>query len=91
MRRLSRIQLTGGPAAAEGSGGSARTIAGFKQLRDTGQTARNIFRAAGFTTGKPWFYVNPNYTFINAEAEEKDPLSILNFYRRCLLQPQAPR
>ena len=42
-------------------------------------------RAAGFTTGKPWFYVNPNYTFINAEAEEKDPLSILNFYRRCLL------
>ena len=39
---------------------------------------------AGFTTGKPWFYVNPNYTFINAEAEEQDPLSILNFYRRCL-------
>ena len=39
---------------------------------------------AGFTTGKPWFYVNPNYTYINAEAESKDPLSILNFYRRCL-------
>jgi oligo-1,6-glucosidase len=41
-------------------------------------------RNAGFTTGKPWFYVNPNYSSINAEAEEKDPLSILNFYRRCL-------
>lgn len=39
---------------------------------------------AGFTTGKPWFYVNPNYSFINAQAEERDPLSILNFYRRCL-------
>jgi oligo-1,6-glucosidase len=39
---------------------------------------------AGFTTGKPWFYVNPNYTSVNAEAEDKDPLSILNFYRRCL-------
>jgi len=39
---------------------------------------------AGFTTGKPWFYVNPNYSFINAEAEDKDPHSILNFYRRCL-------
>ena len=39
---------------------------------------------AGFTTGKPWFYVNPNYSFINARTEERDPLSILNFYRRCL-------
>ncbi len=39
---------------------------------------------AGFTTGTPWFHVNPNYTTINAEAEEKDPNSILNFYRRCL-------
>ena len=41
-------------------------------------------RNAGFTTGKPWFYVNPNYKRINAEAEEQDPESILNFYRRCL-------
>ena len=39
---------------------------------------------AGFTTGKPWFYVNPNYSFINARKEDADPLSILNFYRRCL-------
>ena len=39
---------------------------------------------AGFTTGKPWFYVNPNYKKINVEDEEKDPLSILNFYRKCL-------
>ena len=39
---------------------------------------------AGFTTGKPWFYVNPNYSFINAEMEDRDPRSILNFYRRCL-------
>ena len=39
---------------------------------------------AGFTTGKPWFYINPNHETINAEAEEKDPDSILHFYRRCL-------
>lgn len=39
---------------------------------------------AGFSTAKPWFYVNPNYPEINVEAEEKDPDSILNFYRRCL-------
>ena len=39
---------------------------------------------AGFTTGKPWFYVNDNYTRINVEAQDKDPDSLLNFYRRLL-------
>ena len=39
---------------------------------------------AGFSSVKPWFYVNPNYRKINVAAEEKDPDSILNFYRRCL-------
>ena len=39
---------------------------------------------AGFTSGKPWFYINPNYVKINARAQEKDPCSILNFYRSCL-------
>ena len=33
---------------------------------------------------EPWFYVNQNYPEINAEAEERDPDSILNFYRKCL-------
>ena len=41
-------------------------------------------RNAGFTEGEPWFTVNPNYQTVNAEAEECDPSSILNFYRRCL-------
>lgn len=36
---------------------------------------------AGFTTGEPWIMLNPNYTDINAEAEEGDPDSILNYYR----------
>ena len=39
---------------------------------------------AGFTTGTPWFPVNPNYREINVRREEADPDSILNFYRRCL-------
>ena len=37
---------------------------------------------AGFTTGKPWFYVNENYRDINMAQQENDPDSILNFYRR---------
>ena len=39
---------------------------------------------AGFTTGTPWFHVNPNYPGINVEQQEQDPDSILNFYRKAI-------
>ena len=39
---------------------------------------------AGFTTGKPWFYVNQNYGKINVAQQENDPDSILNFYRKAI-------
>ncbi|WP_263375388.1 glycoside hydrolase family 13 protein [Granulicella aggregans] len=40
---------------------------------------------AGFTTGDhPWLAVNPNYTEINAAAEEADPASVLNYVRALL-------
>ncbi|MGN0976668.1 MAG: alpha-amylase family glycosyl hydrolase, partial [Faecousia sp.] len=39
---------------------------------------------AGFTTGKPWFYVNENYKQINVAAQERDPDSVLNFYRKAI-------
>ena len=39
---------------------------------------------AGFTTGKPWFHVNPNYKQINVAAQEADPESLLNFYRKAI-------
>ena len=44
----------------------------------------NAGENAGFTTGTPWFDVNPNYTEINVEAAEKDADSILHFYRKVL-------
>ncbi len=45
----------------------------------------NSSKNAGFTTAdKAWFHVNPNYTEINVEAAEKDPDSILHFYRKLL-------
>ena len=37
---------------------------------------------AGFTIGKPWLKMNPNYSLINAEAQEKDPNSVLNYFRK---------
>lgn len=39
---------------------------------------------AGFTTGKPWLAVNPNYTGINAEAARKDPDSTFYYYQRLI-------
>lgn len=39
---------------------------------------------AGFSTAEPWFGVNPNYKEINVAAEEKNPDSILNYYRKLL-------
>ena len=39
---------------------------------------------AGFSTGKTWQPVNENYTAINAESEEKDSDSVLNWYRKLL-------
>ena len=39
---------------------------------------------AGFTTGKPWFYVNENYPQINVAQQEEDPESVLNFYRKAI-------
>lgn len=35
----------------------------------------------GFSSGKPWIGVNENYKTINVANQEKDPNSILNFYK----------
>lgn len=43
---------------------------------------------AGFTTGLPWFRVNPNHVDINVERQDADPNSILNYYRT-LIQLRA--
>ena len=39
---------------------------------------------AGFTSGESWLPVNENYTAINAEIEEHDGGSVLNWYRKLL-------
>ncbi len=59
-------------------------LEGQKQTsRENGRTPFqwDTTKNAGFTTGKPWLKVNPNYTIINAEAQEKDPNSTLNYFR----------
>ncbi len=39
---------------------------------------------AGFSTGTPWIKVAPNYTNINAAAEENDPNSCLSYFRKLI-------
>ncbi len=41
-------------------------------------------RYAGFSEAVPWFFVNDNYTSINVAAQEEDPDSLLNFYRKLI-------
>ena len=52
--------------------------------RDNGRTPFqwNSNTNAGFTTGTPWIKVNKNYTKINEAAENKDPNSVLNYFRK---------
>jgi oligo-1,6-glucosidase len=46
---------------------------------------------AGFSAGKPWIVVNPNYKEINVAAEEDDKSSILNFYKAAIkLRKETP-
>ena len=39
---------------------------------------------AGFTTGKPWMTINPNYVKINAQNEVSDSNSVFNYYKKLI-------
>lgn len=45
---------------------------------------------AGFTTGKPWLKVNPNYTSINAADQLEDPDSVRSFYKELIALRKDP-
>lgn len=52
--------------------------------RENGRTPMqwDTTQNAGFTSGTPWKRVNDNYTEINVAAQEADPNSILNHFRK---------
>ncbi|MBL4678081.1 MAG: alpha-glucosidase C-terminal domain-containing protein, partial [Mucilaginibacter sp.] len=54
------------------------------ECRDNGRTPFQWDNTtnAGFSTGKPWLKVNANYTSINKAAQDKDPNSCLNYFRK---------
>ena len=53
------------------------------ECRDNGRTPFqwDATANAGFGTGTPWIQVNKNYTTLNQAAQEKDPNSVLNYFR----------
>jgi oligo-1,6-glucosidase len=44
---------------------------------------------AGFTTGTPWIEVNPNHSWLNAEAARHDPGSVYHYYQRLIALRRA--
>ncbi|MDP4084493.1 MAG: alpha-glucosidase [Bacillota bacterium] len=54
--------------------------------RDNSRTPMhwNDGRCAGFTTGKPWININPNYQNINIEKALQDNDSIFYFYKKLI-------
>ncbi len=57
-----------------------------KSSRDNSRTPVqwNSEENAGFSKVKPWFPVNENYKEINVAAQDEDPDSLLNFYRKLI-------
>jgi oligo-1,6-glucosidase len=61
--------------------------------RDNGRTPMQWNNAvnAGFSTATPWLPVNKNYADVNVEAQEKNPNSTLNYFRKMIqLRKQSP-
>src|SRR5699024_9659346 len=58
----------------------------WKNGRDNSRTPMqwNTETNSGFTTGKPWMKVNPNYQEINVESELNNSDSILHYYKQLI-------
>lgn len=80
------IELLTNYAQVKAKGGDLkRFLEGMKiSSRDNGRTPMqwDASDQAGFTTGTPWLKVNPNYATVNVAAQENDPNSILNYFRK---------
>jgi len=52
--------------------------------RENARTPMQWTQEGGFSKGEPWIMMNPNTTNINVRDSEKDPFSILNFYKKLI-------
>lgn len=60
--------------------------AAHKISRDNARTPMQWTEApqAGFTTGKPWFQVNPDYPTINVQMDRQGEQSVFKYYQRLI-------
>lgn len=63
-----------------------KNVPGFNVGRDPERTPMQWDRSpnAGFTSGKPWLPVSPNYKERNVKALEENPLSMLSLYKELI-------
>lgn len=77
------------------TGGDLQRFMNAQKLtaRDNGRTPFqwNDSEHSGFTIGEPWLKVNPDFKDFNAEKQENDPESVLNYFRKLVqLRKQHP-
>lgn len=86
VEQYNDVELLTNYAQVKAKGGDLkRFLEGMKiSSRDNGRTPMQWDTTVngGFGSGKPWLPVNANYTTINVAAEENDPRSILNYFRK---------
>ncbi len=85
VEQYNDIELLTNYAQIKAKGGDLkRFLEGMKiTSRDNGRTPMQWDNTAtGFSTGKSWLPLNPNHTTVNVAAQETDPNSILNYFRK---------
>lgn len=85
MKNMYRIELEAGRSHEE----IMEVI--WKNGRDNSRTPMQWdgTENAGFSSGKPWMKVNPNYRAINVERAQQDPDSIYHHYKRLIALREA--
>jgi alpha-glucosidase len=80
MKNLYRLEIEAGKSHEE----VMEVI--WKNGRDNSRTPMqwDDSENAGFSSGKPWMKVNPNFTEINVERAKQDPDSIYHHYKKLI-------
>jgi len=89
------VQTINGYRNVKNNGGDTLQYLELQQYasRDNGRTPFQWDAGpnAGFTSGRPWINVHPGYTNVNESAQNKDPGSVLNYFRKAVaLRKQNP-
>jgi len=89
------VQTINGYRNVKNTGGDTLQYLELQQYasRDNGRTPFQWDAGpnAGFTSGRPWINVHPDYTNVNESAQNKDAGSVLNYFRKAVaLRKQNP-